>query len=202
MRLRRAEYWSFRTWAGLSPPLVLDLHAEVHDHDHPGCSGPLSGAFVNHLELATDSDLDALGDGVLHHLAQELGAAENVDNVDVEGHIHQRPVDLLAENLGGGGMDGNDSIAVPLQVLSHPERRPGGVSAEPGDGDGSTIEEAVDVALDHALNSSGGGPVGPPTEIANCADCIYISSVFGFARAEHRRIIHWPWPNQLPNPTT
>ncbi len=68
---------------------MLDLHAEVHDDQHAGGAGALGGGFVDNFQLAPDPDLDTLGDGVVDNFAKELGAAKDVNNIDVERHLDQ-----------------------------------------------------------------------------------------------------------------
>ena len=108
-------------------------HAVVHDHVQPRRAGPRRRGLVDDAVLEPDgTGLD--GDGVVHDRAHELRPSEDLDHVDGLRDVTQARIGALAEDLLDVGIDRDDAIARPLQVVRHAVAGTVRIGAEAYDG--------------------------------------------------------------------
>src|SRR5271170_1723011 len=95
---------------------VFDHDAAVHDDVDTAAFGTVGGFEVDDSLLHPE-----IGQAELEHLVDDGGdefrKAEDVDDVGFDGEIGERGVGPFAEDLGNGGVDGVDFVAVLLHVL-------------------------------------------------------------------------------------
>jgi 5-(carboxyamino)imidazole ribonucleotide mutase len=128
-------------------PRPLDDRAAVHDHRHARGGRALERVAVEDAELEPDR-LRADVDRLVGEDPGSLGAAEHVDHIDLEGHLGQRGVAVLAEHVVGLGVDRDDPLAVLLQEPGDAVGGPARVAAEPDDGPGlALLEHEAQVVL-------------------------------------------------------
>ena len=78
-------------------------------------------------------------DGLLGDAGQRIRRAEDVDDVDGHGHVGEALEALLAEDLGLARVDGDDAVAVPLEVEADEVAGAQLVLRQPDDRDGLRV---------------------------------------------------------------
>ena len=114
---------------------LLDDQAAVFHVEQPGVLGDGPGLGRGDAQLQPQR-----GGTRRHRLAGDVrrlaGRAEDVDQAHLVRHVGERPVDLLAEDLGSVRVDRDDPPAVPLHVGGYRVRRlvRGPAGTDHGDG--------------------------------------------------------------------
>ena len=147
---------------------VRRLPAAVFNHEATIVNGEQTGVLcardagrVADAKLQPDG-LRADGDRFVDVRVGLLGAAEDVDNVDRDGHGGEVGVGRFAEYGGGeAGVDGDDAEALLLEVSRDAVVVARGVLGQADDGDGTgEREDGVDVIQDGLIGGRGGVVLG------------------------------------------
>src|ERR1051326_5391514 len=81
--------------------------AAIHHHKNSCLARLLCSFLVNHVFLHPDSG-DSELDGLVHNLFHKFWATENIDDINLLGHVEQRRVRRLAEAFFDLRIHGND----------------------------------------------------------------------------------------------
>ena len=112
---------------------MLDLHAPVHDHVEPRISRDTCRVTAYDSVLQPEC-LGPNRNGIASDVGSEGGPSKDIDYVDWKWDIGERWIARLTQNFGFARIDGDDSVAMPLQVEAHKIARPKPVGREADDG--------------------------------------------------------------------
>src|SRR5580704_1632642 len=120
---------------------IFDLGAAVHDHSEPRLAREFRGFLIDYAELHPDRfQLKPVlfRQRLAHDAGRRIGGAKNIDRVDGSGHILERRIDRLAEDLLAreSGIDGPDEKALVEQIFHREIARPHVVTARAHHRDG------------------------------------------------------------------
>src|SRR5581483_733413 len=116
-------------------------------------TGALRRVFVDDALLHPHS-FGADGDGRFDDGWNELGAAEDVDDVHFVRDLFEGFVSLLPQRLFDLRVDGDDAIAGVLHVFRHAVRRPDAAIGQADYGDGAAVLQEFGNSVVHVISES------------------------------------------------
>jgi hypothetical protein len=123
---------------------VFDEETGVFDYEEAGVVGFGGGRGVRDSLLEPEG-FGVDGDGGVGDRRDQLGAAEDVNDVDGQWDVFETSVGFFAEDFGFVRIDGDDFVARALQVGSDFVRGTARVGGKTDDGDGfGGAEEVTD----------------------------------------------------------